>query len=144
MSVWPVASQTFTPLGTGIIDAPADRAQCPAEDAPGYLDDLIDNEEDPSSDAAAARAAKTIVLVADPLGIDPADFDPSNDSEEPVDLVTRVTSHQEEDGTYDLGPLFNGVLYTALALRTQGLSSPDGLLDQILAAQRPEGTGGPR
>src|SRR6478735_662970 len=78
------------------------------------LDDLVDNEADPTSDAAAARAAKIIVLVADPLGIDPADFDPSNDSASPVDLVTRVTSHQEVDGTYDLGALFNGVLYTTI------------------------------
>ncbi|MCU1369952.1 MAG: Prenyltransferase [Ilumatobacteraceae bacterium] len=104
------------------------------------LDDLVDNEADPTSDAAAARAAKIIVLVADPLGIDPADFDPSNDSASPVDLVTRVTSHQEVDGTYDLGALFNGVLYTTIALRTQGLAVPNGLYDQILDGQRPDGS----
>jgi len=110
------------------------------KDALDYLDDLIDNEAEPAGDAAAGRAAKIIVLVADPLGIDPADFDPSNDSDEPVDLVARVTSHQQEDGSYDLGALFNGVLYTALALRSQGQTPPQGLIDQILAAQRADGS----
>ncbi|MGN6692839.1 MAG: prenyltransferase/squalene oxidase repeat-containing protein, partial [Aquihabitans sp.] len=110
------------------------------KDALDYLDDLVDNEADPTSNAAAARAAKIIVLVADPLGIDPADFDPSGDSEAAVDLVSRVTSHQEEDGSYDLGALFNGVLYTSIALRSQGLSVPQGLVDQILAGQRADGS----
>ena len=104
------------------------------------IDDLVDDEADPTTDAAAARAAKVIVLVADPLGIDPSDFDPSNDSAEPVDLVSRVTSQQEEDGTYDLGALFNGVLYSTIALRTQGLAVPDGLYQQILAGQRADGS----
>jgi len=104
------------------------------------LDDLVDNEAAPASDAAAARAAKIIVLVADPLGIDPADFDPSNDSASPVDLVTRVTSQQEQDGSYDLGALFNGVLYTAIALHTQGIPVPSGLTNQILGGQRPDGS----
>lgn len=105
-----------------------------------YLDDLVDGEADPTSNAAAARAAKIIVLVADPLGIDPADFDPSNDSATAVDLVSRVTSHQAGDGSYDLGALFNGVLYTALALETQGITPPAGLVDQIVAGQRADGS----
>lgn len=104
------------------------------------LDDLVDGESDPTSDAAAARAAKIIVLVADPLGIDPADFDPSGDSAEPVDLVTRVTSHQEVDGSYDLGALFNGVLFVTIALRTQGLEVSNALYDQILDGQRADGS----
>lgn len=110
------------------------------KDALDYLDDLVDNEDDPTSNAAAARAAKIIVLVADPLGIDPADFDPSDDSASPVDLVSRVTSHQQPNGSYDLGALFNGVLYTSIALRSQGLSVPQGLVDQILAGQRADGS----
>jgi hypothetical protein len=104
------------------------------------LDDLVDNEANPASDAAAARAAKIIVLVADPLGIDPADFDPSNDSGPPVDLVGRVTSHQQLDGSYSLGALFNGVLYTTIALQTQGIPVPSGLTNQILGGQRPDGS----
>ena len=110
------------------------------KDALDYLDDLVDNDADPASNAAGARAAKIIVLVADPLGIDPADFDPSNDSAEPVDLVARVTSHQTESGAYDLGSLFNGLLYTTIALRTQGIAVPNGLYDQIVNAQRPDGS----
>jgi hypothetical protein len=104
------------------------------------LDDLVDNEGDPTGKAAAARAAKIIVLVADPLGIDPTDFDPSDDSGSPVDLVARVTGRQTQDGSYDLGALFNGVLFTAIALRTQGIPVPDGLRNQITAAQRPDGS----
>ena len=105
-----------------------------------YLDDLVDGEADPASNAAAARAAKLIVLVADPLGIDPADFDPSGDSDAAVDLVSRVTSHQAENGSYDLGALFNGVLYTTIALHSQGLTPPQGLVDQIVAGQRADGS----
>lgn len=110
------------------------------KDALDYLDDLVDNEADPTSNAAAARAAKIIVLVADPLGIPATDFDPSNDSASPVDLLARVTAHEEGDGSYDLGALFNGVLYTSLALRSQGQSVPQGLVDQILAGQRADGS----
>ncbi len=104
------------------------------------IDDLVDNEANPASDAAAARAAKIIVLVADPLDIDPADFDPSNDSASPVDLVSRVTSHEQLDGSYSLGALFNGLLYTTIALRTQGIAVPNGLYNQILDGQRPDGS----
>lgn len=127
-------------------DRGAARAAVQAQDSSGgkdaldYLDDLVDDEADPTSNAAAARAAKIIVLVADPLGVDPADFDPSDDSASPVDLVSRVTSHQAQDGSYDLGALFNGVLYTSLALRSQGLTVPQGLVDQILAGQRADGS----
>ena len=110
------------------------------KDALDALDDLVDNEANPASDAAAARAAKIIVLVADPLGIDPTDFDPSNDSASPVDILSRVTGQQEPNGSYDLGALFNGVLYTTIALRTQGIAVPNGLYNQILAAQRPDGS----
>jgi hypothetical protein len=110
------------------------------KDALDALDELVDNEANPASDAAAARAAKIIVLVADPLGIDPTDFDPSNDSASPVDILSRVTGQQEPNGSYDLGALFNGVLYTTIALRTQGIAVPNGLYNQILAAQRPDGS----
>jgi hypothetical protein len=104
-----------------------------------YLDDLVDNESTPGSAAAAGRAAKIILLVAEPLGLDPADFDPSNDSASPVDLVSRVTDHEDGgDGTYDL--TFNGKVFAALALRSSGHAVSDGLIDQILAGQRPDGS----
>jgi hypothetical protein len=102
-----------------------------------YLDDLVDDEADPASDAAGARAAKLMVLVADPLGIDPADFDPSNDSAAPVDLRARVLAHQAEDGSFDLGTLFNGVLFSVLA----DVPGPvDGAVAQIKAGQRADGS----
>jgi len=125
-------------------DPAAARAAVESQDSSGgkdpldYLDDLVDNELDPTTAAAAGRAAKIVLLVAAPLGIDPTDFDPSNDSASPVDLIDRFTSHESGDGTYDL--TFNGKLFAALALRSSGRAIPDGLIDQILAAQRPDGS----
>jgi len=104
------------------------------------LDDLVDGDEaDPTSVAAAARAAKVTALVAEPLGIDATDFDPSNDSDEPVDLVARFQARAQPDGTYDFGAQFNGLLYTAIALGNVG-SVPAAVVDQIEAAQRPDGS----
>jgi hypothetical protein len=126
-------------------DAAGARTQIQSLDSSGgkdpldYLDDLVDNEADPASDAAGARAAKLIVLVADPLGIPATDFDPSNDSASPVDLLARVTSHQDVDGAIDLGIQFNGVLYAALALETLGQNAT-GIVPQIKAGQRADGS----
>lgn len=109
-------------------------------DALDAIDDLVDGETDPDSDAAGARAAKVISLVVLPLGLDPTDFDPSNDSAEPVDLLARMNVHLQLDGSYDLGALFNGVLFTAIALDGAGGEVPGGLVDQIVDAQRTDGS----
>ncbi|MFN8017502.1 MAG: DUF4214 domain-containing protein [Acidimicrobiales bacterium] len=110
------------------------------KDGLDYLDDLIDGEADPSSVAAGARAAKVAALVAEPLGIDPRDFDPSDDSASAVDLLARAGLHQAIDGSYDFDAQFNGVLYTAIALSRAGEVVPAGLSDQIHAAQRDDGS----
>jgi hypothetical protein len=104
------------------------------------LDDLIDTEADPSSNAAGARAAKVAALVAQPLGLSSTDFDPSNDSAKAVDLLGRIDLHREADGTYDFGPQFNGLLYAALALAGHGAPVPAALVGQIVAAQNADGS----
>ena len=105
------------------------------------IDRLVDADgaADPSTDAAGARAAKVIVLVAGPLGLDPTDVDPADDSPAAVDLGARMDLHRQGDGSYDFGAQFNGLLYTAIALGNVG-SVPAAVVDQIEAAQRPDGS----
>jgi hypothetical protein len=115
-------------------------ANAEGKNALDALDDLVDGEADPTSNGAGARAAKLISLVVAPLGLDAADFDPSDDSAEPVDLRARMDVHRNGDGSYDFGPLFNGLLYSAIALDLLGEDVPQALIDQILAAQRDDGS----
>lgn len=103
------------------------------------VDDLVDGDTT-STVAGAARAAKVLSLVADPLGISATDFDPSNDSAEPVDLVARIHAFVQGDGTLAFGAQFNGVLYAAIGLAGAGQAEPSGILGQIEAAQRPDGS----
>lgn len=104
------------------------------------IDDLIDAEAEPGSVAAGARAAKVAAIVAQPLGISAADFDPSGDSAQPVDLFARMDLHRKAGGTYDFGAQFNGVLYVAIARAGAGLDASTGLVAQILAGQRADGS----
>jgi hypothetical protein len=95
---------------------------------------------DPTNNAGAARSAKLIALVAAPLGISATDFDPSGDSASPVDLLGVLDAHKQGDGSYALGAQFNGVLFAAIALDSLGQEVPAGLVAQIKAAERPEGS----
>ncbi|NLD77834.1 MAG: DUF4214 domain-containing protein [Acidimicrobiales bacterium] len=104
------------------------------------IDALVDDVEDPSTDAAGAQAAKVVALVAGPLELDPADFDPANNSAEPVDLIARMDLHRDESGAYDFGAQFNGALYAALALDAIDEEIPSGLIAQIVEAQRSDGS----
>ena len=104
------------------------------------IDDLIDGEAEPGSVAAGARAAKVAAIVAQPLGISAGDFDPSNDNALPVDLFARMDLHRQAGGAYDFGAQFNGVLYVAIARAGAGLDVATGLVNQILAAQRADGS----
>lgn len=103
------------------------------------IDDLVDGDEGSPTIATAARAAKVITLVANPLGLDPADFDPSGDSPSAVDLWSRIDAFEDE-GSYDLDAQFNGVLYIATALAGAGRPVPAGLVAQIRAAQNGDGS----
>ena len=104
------------------------------------IDHLVDAVEDPNGQAAGAQAAKVIALVAGPTGLSATDFDPSNDSVAPVDLVARMNRHRTTAGGYDFGALFNGSLYAALAHDALGQPVPGGLLAQIRSVQRPDGS----
>lgn len=104
-----------------------------------YVDDLVDTG-DTTNVTAAVQAAKVITLVAAPLGIDAADFDPSNDSAAAVDLPARIRAYVQPNGTVAFGSFFNGVLYTAIGFRTAGIAEPTGIGGQIRAAQRPDGS----
>jgi S-layer homology domain len=54
------------------------------EDALDYLDDFVD------AGISGGQAAKVILLVAGPLGLDPTDFDPQSDSASAVDLTADL------------------------------------------------------
>lgn len=104
-----------------------------------YIDDLVD-DGDTTTVAAAARAAKVLALVGNPLGFAATDFDPANDSPGPVDLVARINAFRRPDGSYAFGAQFNAVLYTAIALEGAGQPVPAGLIVQIRNAQRADGS----
>ena len=149
LAVAAVGRQSYTtdhgPLAVGAWDQADALASVEAltedgKDALDAIDDLIDGAADPTSVAAGARAAKVAAIVAEPLGIDPTDFDPSGDSVDPVDLLALADLHKLSDGAYDFGNQFNAVLYTAIALEGAGRPVPDGLLLEIRSAQRPDGS----
>lgn len=103
-----------------------------------YLESKIDNVTVPP-DWAAFQAAQVAALVAEPLGIDPTDFDPSNDSADPVNLIARFEQFQQSDGTFS-GFRFKGALYAAIALAKHGDEVPANRIAQIVDAQRPDGS----
>jgi hypothetical protein len=108
-------------------------------DALDAIDALIEDEATPESDAAGARAAKIAAIVAQPLGLSTTAFDPASDGGL-VDLEARIDVHAQPDGSYDFGAQFNGALYTAIAIAGSGSDVPAGLVSQIRAAQRGDGS----
>ena len=120
--------------------AAVESVQSGGNDALDAIDDLVDGEADPLGVAAWARAAKVTALVAQPLGLDASAFDPSDDSVTPVDLLARIDSRRNGDGSFDFGAQFNGALYTAIALSGEGGGVPAALVEQIRAGQRSDGS----
>jgi hypothetical protein len=104
------------------------------------IDALVDGVAEPEGQAAGAQAAKIVALVAGPTGQSATDFDPAGNSAEPVDLLARMDRHRTEAGGYDFGAVFNGALYAALALDATGRPIPAGLVAQIRAGQREDGS----
>ncbi|MEO7836053.1 MAG: prenyltransferase/squalene oxidase repeat-containing protein, partial [Acidimicrobiales bacterium] len=96
-----------------------------------YLDDLAETTTSPG------QAAKLIVLVAAPLGLDPAAFNPQGDA--PTDLVAKMDAGRNADGSYGPGAAFNATLYAALANVLLGRGVAPVTLDRILAAQQADG-----
>jgi hypothetical protein len=85
----------------------------------------------------AGAAAKTIVLSASPLGLDPAAFDPGDDGN-PVDLVALLDSGCAAD-TASFGPAFTDTLYGALAKKLVCGAPPAAALATIRSGQQANG-----
>src|SRR4051812_47171206 len=111
-----------------------------------YLDDLVeglvaDHPGDTPADVAArgAQLAKIIATVVDPLlftpGMSPTDFDPSDDSVDPVNMGPTVLA-SEGDGSFPT-MTFTGRLYVLLI--GAGPAGPAALIDAVRAAQQPNG-----
>jgi hypothetical protein len=103
------------------------------------VDDWVDTVQGGTDVAAKAQqAAKVIVLVAHPLGLDETDFDPSGDTEAPVDLLAALEAGA---GTGNYSALtFGGRAYAAWALGALGETVPQALLDGLVAGQQANGS----
>lgn len=93
------------------------------------LDDLADAQ------ISAGSAAKLVVLVLGPLGLDPTRFDPECDGGSGRNLVQRIHLG-ENSGRFGA---FNDTLYAALALRLITGSVPAATTNVIRAAQQANG-----
>ncbi|MBV9952460.1 MAG: DUF4214 domain-containing protein [Acidimicrobiia bacterium] len=111
-----------------------------------YLDDLVeeltaDHPGDTPADLAArgAQLAKIIATVVYPLrttpGISLTDFDPSDDSTDPVNIKATALA-SEGDGSFS-AMSFTGRLYVLLI--GAGPAGPAALIDEVRAAQQPNG-----
>lgn len=103
------------------------------------VDDWVDTVQGGTDVAAKAQqAAKVIVLVAHPLGLDETDFDPSGDTEASVDLLAALQAGAG-NGSYSTLP-FGGRAYAAWALGALGETVPPALLDGLRASQQANGS----
>ncbi|MBI2708307.1 MAG: DUF4214 domain-containing protein [Actinobacteria bacterium] len=103
------------------------------------LDDLAEGVLAGSSGGAnPGQAAKLIALDVAPLGLDPADVDPSADSPTPVDLLGTLRAAAGADQSY-AGLTFNGKLFAAVALDAAGQAVPEALVQSIRDAQQADG-----
>lgn len=96
------------------------------------LDDLVD------AGTTGGQAAKLIVLTVAPLGLDPRDFDPDNDSAAAVDLVSIMDAAKLPDGSYGAGT-FNATIFAAIASKVIGRNVPADTLAYINGAQQANG-----
>lgn len=85
------------------------------------------------------KAAKLIVLVAEPLSLDPTSFDPAEDGTS-VDLVAAMGSGNA-DGSFGPANAFNQTLFAALAKKLVGGSVPAATIDYIRSKQKPSNGG---
>lgn len=100
--------------------------------------DSVQGDPMATASAKAQQASKVMVLVTEPLGLDPNDFDPAADSEDPVDLEAAMLA-AADGGAYGALP-FTGRLYVAWALAARDLPVPAALVAAIEAAQKPNGS----
>lgn len=85
------------------------------------------------------KAAKLILLVAEPLGLDPTSFDPAGDGS-PVNLVAAVGS-PNADGSFGPAGAFNQTLFAALAKKLVDGTVPAATIDYIRSKQKPSNGG---
>ena len=85
------------------------------------------------------KAAKLILLVAEPLGLDPTSFDPAGDGS-PVDLVAAV-GPGNADGSFGPPGAFNQTLFAALAKKLVDGSVPAATVTYIRSKQKPSNGG---
>lgn len=100
--------------------------------------DALDDEVEASAvkDAVeAGRAAKLVVLVAEPFGFDARAFDPSGDGQ-PVDLLAAIEGTKQADGGYGF---FSDTLYAVLALASLDRPVRAGTEELIRSAQQLNG-----
>lgn len=104
------------------------------------VDDWVDGVQggDGSAAAKAQQAAKVIALVAVPLGLQVTDFDPSGDSDLPVDLLAALQDGAG-DGSYSALP-FAGRAYALWALAAADAPVPPALVQGIESAQGGNGS----
>jgi hypothetical protein len=85
------------------------------------------------------KAAKLIVLVAEPLGLDPTSFDPAGNGS-PVNLVAAMGSGNA-DGSFGPANAFNQTLFAALAKKLVDGSVPPATTSYIRTKQKPSNGG---
>jgi hypothetical protein len=85
------------------------------------------------------KAAKFILLVAEPLGLDPTSFDPAVNGS-PVNLVTAMGSGNA-DGSFGPANAFNQTLFAALAHQLVNGSVPAQTVQYIRSKQKPANGG---
>jgi hypothetical protein len=110
------------------------------KDALDAVDDWVDSVQSDGAATAGAKAqqaAKVIVLVTEPLGLDETDFDPSGDTEAAVDLLGAVEA-AEGDGSFP-GVTSTGKAYVVWALAVLGETVPEGVLAAVAAGQQANG-----
>ncbi len=93
------------------------------------IDDLVD------AGVTAGQAAKIVVLVVKPLGLNPSNFDPDHDGGT-INLRKIIVSGKRSDGTYGA---FNATLYAMLGLRSMNVSIAPATVTAVRSGQQASG-----
>ncbi len=127
-------AQTTSTWSTSEARAAVEAVQTGGKHALDAMDDYVD-----SPALTAGIAAKLILLVAEPLGINPTDFDPQDDSPTAVDLVATMNAGLNPDGSYGPAGALNNTLYAALAQKLLTGNVPVATIAYIRSTQQADG-----